>query len=210
MNSKHFYWGDVVCLALAFSSAMSPCLAQGSTETILRTGGGAPLTTVEERLSPPGVTPAPLLMFRFGFATDETFAPGGFLDSFSVSLRNTNTGAAAILATADASGFYWAPFTPGGVAIAESAIARQPVEFPSLEPVPGNATAYDVSFALPEEFHGASMAVYFDLFDNGNAIASLGFFSDLVVVPEPSVGLLLMGGALLGAFWVKRRRRRSS
>jgi hypothetical protein len=195
---------------LVVASGMLHATAQGTIETVLRTGTGQPLATAEAPVFLPPGAPLPVLRFRFGFATDEAFVPGQFFDSFTVSVLNTNTGALAVLATADASGFAWAPPTPGAVPIGEGDIVRQAIDFPSLQPVLANQTAYDVSFGLPSPFHGDSVNVIFDLFDNQNAVASFGFFSGLMAVPEPSVSVLLICGALLGACGFKCRRRRIS
>jgi hypothetical protein len=176
-------------------------VAQGV--VVLRTGGGTPLVTASESvLVPPGAGPVPL-MFDFGFGTDETVAPGRILDSFTVTVQDAAGVHTLVLLTADAGGLVWAPFTPGAMFISPDAIVRTPVAFPSLEPVLVHQIAFAVTVPLPPAFSGL-LHVHFDLFDNLDSTASLGWFR-AVQVPEPaSAALLITGSAFF--IWLRRRQ----
>jgi hypothetical protein len=54
-----------------------------------------------------------------------------------------------------------------------------------------------------EHRRGRSVLVRFDLFSNQDGMHSLGFYSDVAVVPEPEVWVLVMIGAVI---FVLRRR----
>jgi hypothetical protein len=109
-----------------------------------------------------------------------------------------------VLLTADGSGIVWAPPTPGGVGIPPDAILRSSIPFPSLTPVTAQQTAFLVTVPLPTVFSGA-VNVHFDLFDNLDSVASLGWYNR-VRVPEPGTWALLVTGLL--AMWMGRRLRR--
>lgn len=189
-------------LAITFFSALT-WRGYGTGETVLITGGGQPIATVERDFEISPLVVDPLVTFRFGFATDEVFEPGELFDSFSVLLRNPTSGAIGFLLTADASGIIWAPAMEGGFQLDPTSIIRRPATFASVQPALANQLAYEVSFALPEAFAGERLNVVFDLFDNQNSTRSLGYFSDLTVIPEPSLGAILIGGAAI-TFCFKR------
>jgi len=171
--------------------------------TVLRTGGGSPLVSSTESL-PLSTNALPaVLTFEFGFGTDETVSPGAMFDSFSVTVQDAAMLNTLVLLTADASGIVWAPPTPGGVLLPPDAILRSGIPFPSLQPVLAQQTAFLVTVPLPTVFSGP-VNVYFDLFDNLNPTASLGWYNR-VQVPEPGTWALLVAGGVL--VWLCRRRR---
>lgn len=174
---------------------------------VLQTGGGVSLQTKPEMFSLSGLT-APVVLFDFGFATDEVPGPGSFLDSFTVSFQGGSTSQTAVLLTADASGVLWAPPSPGAISLTEGQIQRQAITPPSLQPIAGRGLGFSVRFPLPQELLGPTLLVNFDLFDNLNATASLGWYNDVRVesVPEPQSGLLAALGAMALA-WKRRRRK---
>jgi hypothetical protein len=150
---------------------------------------------------PASSVPIPLV-FEFGFGADETVSPGAILDSFTVTVQDAAMANTLVLLTADAGGFVWAPPTPGGVVISPDAILRSNIPFPSLQPVLANQSAFAVTVPLPTAFTG-TVNVHFDLFDNLNPTASLGWYRG-VVIPEPGTWVLLLGGLL--AVWMRKRR----
>lgn len=170
--------------------------AQGNL-TPLQTGGADSVVSVQEILQLAGM-PNPTLAFNFGFVSDEVFVPDTFLDSFTVTLQDSTLTYSVVLVTLDPSGALWLPPPQGTAAVADSQLQRWPVAPSSLSPVNGRGNAFAVQLALPAEFAGNSIQVTFDLFDNQNAIMSLGWYSDLRVfsVPEPQA-LVLLGLGLL-------------
>jgi hypothetical protein len=182
-----------------------PARAQGSFNgiTVLRAAGAEPLITETRELQVDPSFALPVLQFTFGFATDETVVPGQFADSFTVTLQDASLATTIILLTADASGTVWAPLTPGTVPISPEAILRRSAPFPaSIEPVLQWQFAYQVEAPLPAAFTGQSFSLHFDLFDNMNGVRSIGWFSDITVVPEPR----LWFAAALALFYLLRRR----
>ncbi len=192
----------VATLLLVFSENISH-----GAETVLFSGGTQPLVTIEREVEIPSAIPKPFLSFRFGFSTEEIFEPGELIDSFSVLLRNPSSGEAGFLLTADASGIVWTPTMEGGFQLDPGALVRQPIPFADVEPRLGNQLAYEVSFTLPEAFAGERVNVVFDLFDNQNTARSLGYFSHLTVVPEPSTWLMGALGAALVFFFTRNSKK---
>ena len=181
----------------AFLMASSIELQAQGTVTVLQTGGGQPLLSYQQVLQV-GASGDPEILFDFGFATGETPAPGGFLDSFTVTIQDASSNT-AVVATIDASGVVWAPPTPGNVFLVDNQIQRQAITPPSLSPILGQGVAFSVQLPLPTTFTGSSVTVYFDLFDNLNQTMSLGWFNNLqlVSVPEPPVGLMAGLGVVM-------------
>jgi RHS repeat-associated protein len=184
--------------------------AQGVFDPIvLNTGGGQTLITEERRFGFGAGVMGPALQMKVGFGTDEMFGPGQFFDSFTITLQPEDFAWTLLLATFDASGVVWAPATPGTEPLGAENLVRRAIEYPSLSPVLMLRQAYEVEVQLPEHVVGQPLALYFDLFDNGNALASQGWFFDLVVVPEPGVAALaLMGALLLGSMRGRSERDR--
>jgi hypothetical protein len=192
----------VAWLVLLLSSPIAS--AQG-TLTVLNTGGGQPLVSEVRGLFVDAGSVQPRLLFNFGFATGENPATETFLDSFSVTIQDSNQVVTAVYLTADASGMILAPPSPGAIVIDPATIDTNALAYPSLNPILLNRRAFVVSALIPAQFIGSQINVYFDLFDNLNSIASQGWFSNLRVgaVPEPQAGLLLLlAGA---AAWSLRR-----
>ncbi len=162
--------------------------------TVLNTGGGQPLVSEVRPLFVDAALVQPRLQFNFGFATDESFVPNTFLDSFTVTIQSANQLFTAVYLTTDAGGTMLAPPTPGTLVIDPATINTDALAYPSLQPVLVLQRAFQVSALIPSQFLGTSINVYFDLFDNLNANASQGWFSDLRVtaVPEPHAWVLLL------------------
>ena len=79
---------------------------------------------------------------------------------------------------------------------------RQSVPFPSLQPIYSHQWSYKVTVPIPKQFSGQNVSVYFDLFDNGDQIRSVGWIDTISVVPEP--GILVLG--LLGSIALIARK----
>jgi hypothetical protein len=200
------------CLSLSLALLLWPASAQlgraQGTVVFHNTGGGEPLVSEVRSIFLDAALQQPRLIFNFGFATDETPSPGGFLDSFTVTIQSTNLSFSAVYLTADATGIAWGPPTPGSLFIDPASINASALSYPSLQPVLATQTAFAVSAPLPAQFLGGSVNVFFDLFDNLDNKASQGWFSGVGVatVPEPRAWTLwLLGGALCWRF--KRRTR---
>lgn len=180
--------------------------AQG-TITVLQTGGGHPLVSQQESVSLAGIT-APVILFDFGFVTDEVPVPNTFLDAFTVTFQGASPNQTAVLATADASGILWAPASPGGLVVTDSQIQRQATQPPSLQPILGRGVAFSVQVSVPAGFTGPTLTVDFDLFDNLNQAMSAGWYTTplAVSVPEPQAWMLFGPGLFVLA--MKRRQKR--
>lgn len=175
-------------------------------KTILTTGLDGALVSQSESL---GVIPAggrSFLQFQFAFGTDETAGPGEIFDSFSLSLRDGNGGKTALLFTADAQGVFWAPPTPGTLSLDGNSIMRVEAAFPDVGATFTHGISYEVTAAIPSEFGGQTVTASYDLFDNQNAINSLGAISSVAVVPEPRITLLLLTGFATWAVSTRRKR----
>ena len=151
----------------------------------------------------------PLLEFDFGFATAESPSPGGFLDSFTVSLQDLNQTFTAILFTDDPNGLVLAPATPGTLVLNSSLMNLNVIGYPSLQPVVPNQAAFHFSMPVPQEFAGNPMNVYFDLFNNEDGLASQAWVDNVQIatIPEPPVSLLLLlSGCILWKFSRRKLR----
>lgn len=180
--------------------------AQGSFEPayVIRTGTApGPLITVSQNVFLPASGLEQMLYLAFGFSTSEAIAPQTFLDSVTLTLKDETAGTAAIFATIDRTGTYWAP-TPGGLPVDPAAIIRHPISFPNLSPAYANQWAYLVGLPVPAAWSGKNLTLYLDLFDNQNDSGSLGWMSEGSLVPEPAAFSLLGVGF---AVWTLCRRR---
>ena len=187
-------------LALLLSAHLAS--AQGVL-TVLNTGGGQPLMSEARPLFVDATLVQPRLQFNFGFATDEAFVPNTILDSFTVTIQSSNQLFTAVYLTTDASGMVLAPPTSGGLVVDPATISSDALAYPSLNPVLLHRLAFQISAPIPDQFLGTSINVYFDLYDNLNANASQGWFSDLRVtaVPEPNAWMLwLLAGLSVWGF----------
>lgn len=204
-NKGHKGLNVWVGLGLLLSLQLS--WAQG-TLTVLDTGGGQPLISRTNTVSVSSSLLQPRLEFNFGFGTAETPQPETFLDSFTVSIQDTQTQTNfAVYLTIDASGLVLAPPTEGALAIDPTTITvtDSTIGYPEGLATLANRSAYHISAAIPSQLVGGDINVFFDLFDN-QTVASQGWFSDLQVVPEPQAWALLVLG--MGSWcWIKRRRR---
>lgn len=188
---------------LLFEWRASLIYGQGSFD-VVRTGTVIPSTVLRTGLT---VSEAlPQLQFRFGFGTDEEIEPEVFLDSVTGSLQSADSlTAVVILFTADRTGNIWAPNSPGAIFIEESAIQWQPTAFPKLEPQFKYQSSFEVVVTVPTELRNRSLNFSFDLFDNENSTPSLGWISEVAVVPEPNFSAVILG--FCG--WMLWRRRRA-
>jgi hypothetical protein len=178
--------------------------AQGSS-TVLQTGGGQPVVSEVRTVWVGADAIWERLVFDWGFATDETVAPGVFLDSFTATLQDLDGSFTAIYLTADAAGTFLAPATPGTVLIDPTSISLTPIGYPTLLPALAYQRAYQMSAVIPGQFAGRQVNIFFDLFDNQNGIASQAWFNNVTVdsVPEPGVlSLVILGG--LGVCFFRR------
>jgi len=196
------YWARYAIPVFILSISAPIGRAQG-TVVFHNTGGGQQLISEVRSLFIDASLSQPHVVFDFGFATDETPGPGAFLDSFTVTMQSTNQQFTAVYLTADATGVAWAPPTPGGLPLDPAAITAKNIPYPSLQPVLATKSSYEVSAPIPSQFLGASVNVFFDLFDNLDNRTSQGWFNNLnvVSVPEPGVlSLVLAGTAILLRF----------
>lgn len=187
-----------ICVVMGgFTTELSG--AEEGSLTVLRTGAGAPLQTEVVTFNLPSADLASYFEFSFGFSTDEEVIPNSLLDSWTATLRTDDGVWTLIYFTADANGVQWAPVTPGTYTLDPDSISRQETTFANLLPEHTHRVAYNIAAPIPEEFAGREVTLYFDLFDNGNELGSLGYFGEVTVVPEPKLfSLALLGFALFG------------
>lgn len=185
--------------ALAWGLTAERAAGQGTIFSTLRTGGG-PLTTATQTFAADTLQPGYQLNFAFGFATEERSGPGQFFDSATVTLQDVAGAATVVYLTVDANGVAWAPTTPGGVAINPASFVATPLAYRDTSQPWAYQTAYSMVVPVPSQFAGATVNLHLDLFDNGNALGSLAWISQ---VPEPGCGAL---GLLAGMMWLWRRR----
>jgi hypothetical protein len=74
------------------------------------------------------------------------------------------------------------------LALAPEDIDLQEVTFPDLAPVLDLESAFAVSYELPPALTGQSLTLYFDLFDNLNALASLAYVAEVQISTLPPTG----------------------
>ncbi len=199
----------LLSMVAAFGLAAPAGFAQGTLDpVVLRTGAGAPLVSQSVPLNLPPAA-EDFIRFEFGFATNERFGPGQTFDSFTVSVKFQSDVRALVVVTVDAGGNVIAPPSPGNIPANANSIQREAVAFPSLEPVFTLQTAQIVSLPLPKELLGKPLEVVFDLFDNQDAVMSLGYFRNVtLIVPEPATGsLLLLAGVLMALLQCSKRKR---
>ena len=197
-----FSW---VCVAFLLSF-YGQAVAQSNSFAIystLETGSGDVLTTAAQSFEADSLQPFYQLQFAFGFATEEQPGPGQLFDSATITLQDTASTATAVYLTVDVNGVTWAPVTPGGVALDPATLVSTPVTYRDASKPWTYQTAYSMSVAVPSQFAGKTVNLYLDLFDNGDALPSLAWISQ---VPEPSSGALLLLGWLI-AFRRRRTRR---
>jgi hypothetical protein len=152
-----------------------------SAETILETGGGIALQRVSVPVVAPTNYPSASVRFDVSFVTNERLLPGEFLDSFTLSLRNTNRTIVAAVLTVDRFGIIWAPVTPGGFSIAAEDLAFEPAPSP---PDSSNflfQASYRVLVNLPPALLRQPAALVLSLFDNDDSEASRAIVSDVRV-----------------------------
>lgn len=153
-------------------------------DIVLSTGGGTSMATTNFTLAADPLWTGFRLQLGFGFATDETNSAAVFLDSFSLTLQTLDAASTFLLLTTDVNGMNWAPNNPGGLPVSPDLILREPHS-------PGNtasgyaaAWSYAVSVAIPSAFAGTTSQLFLDLFDNQNALGSVGWLSYARIVPD--------------------------
>ena len=187
--------------ALAFLFPAFSGMAQGL--VTFNTDSTTPLISQMQTLDTTVPGGQPLLEFDFGFASAESPSPGAFLDSFTVSLQDLNQTSTAILFTEDPSGLVLAPASPGTLVLNPALMNLNAIAYPSLQPVVPNPTAFHLSMPVPQEFVGNPVNVFFDLFNNQDALASQAWVDNVQIstIPEPPVSmLLLLSGCILWKF----------
>jgi len=195
----------LICLVGVHFRAFSQSTINSNVFAAYYTGAGPVLTTDQRVFDLPENATNFLFEFDFGFSTDEVVTNSVVFDSWTATLQTTNGESTVVYLTADVTGVQWAPPTPGTIPLDPSLIFRQPVAFPSLEPVFAQRESYHVSVPIPPSFSGQTVNFYFDLYDNLNSFNSVGWVSQInvVAVPEPaswSLGL----AALTFMFWKRR------
>ncbi|MBN8247451.1 MAG: PEP-CTERM sorting domain-containing protein [Verrucomicrobia bacterium] len=197
---------DAVWLAGLWVLVSTSAWAQG----VLNTTAGQGLVSGAESFRYGREFELPVVRFQFGFTTDELVRDGVIPDAFTVSIVDEQGGVAMILATADAGGVVWAPLTPGTTPVTPEQVAWTPIPYSSLDPVqaPGlsRSVAFDLEFALSPDLADRDLKVYFDLFNNDDEVASQAWYSQPVVVPEPSSVVLLVLGAFALVWGIRRGR----
>lgn len=183
--------------------------AQGTIEPlyVLNASGATTFQSTNAMLDLRGVPQPGGLSFAFGFTTAEQAGPGGFLDSFTISVADVNQpGVVSYFVVIDAQGAVVAPVTPGTVFVDPTSVSLTPIAFPASLPAFARSWAYRASLVMPAELADKQVNVFLDLFDNGDALPSLGWASDVVVIPEPSVALIGLVGLLVWVWRGKTRR----
>jgi hypothetical protein len=154
--------------------------------TVFRSGTTATNLALEWVQVAPSTNRAPRLVFEFGFATEEEPVPQTFVDSFSVTLQALGAGGGtALLLTADVFGPAWAPSNPGGLLVEATSLSYTNVPFAAVTPSLPLRSAYSVSYLLPPELSGRSVSLFMDFFDNGSALRSLAYVTNVRVESAP-------------------------
>jgi hypothetical protein len=204
-----FQAGIILVIAVGLGLGAPGLRGQGVSSagglTVLSTGGGQTLYSAHQSVFVPSEWAAPVLQFQFGFATDETWGPGQLLDSFTVTLQDEAGQRTEVFLTADASGVVWAPPTPGAALIDPDIIERSFIGGLSTQPALAHHLAHEVRVPLSIAFVDQPLRLYFDLFDNQNALASAGWFGKVTIVPEPPVWSVGGLGLLLGFILLRSR-----
>jgi len=146
------------------------------------------------------------ISFLFGFTTDETQTPGEFLDSLTAALSDETSITFMPIVTVDAATVLWAPGGDGTVPVSDSDLVREEIAYPLDAPMLATRRSWRVEFLVPDNFHGAPLFLYFDLFNNGNSMGSAAWFDDVVAipVPEPAGASLILIGVCCRAIFKRR------
>jgi hypothetical protein len=174
----------------------------------LHTGNGISLASANQSLYAAVLSPQTRIQLSFGFATDEVFGPDQFFDSFTINLQDTDAKFTAVLAVLDASGLRLAPATPGALPVDPSSFRLESTMVPPLSTTLQKELSFRLDVPVPTEMVGSQINVVFDLFDNLDSVRSVGWFSDVSVVPEPSTwALLVLGIGLFGRTCLSKREK---
>lgn len=142
------------------------------------------------------------LSFEIGFGSDELIVPQFFSDSFSVSLYRPQADESLLLVTADAGGFRWAPANPGGIRADESSIRRSLLgDVFSLDGFQ-SAWSYHVSVPWPSLSPATAHVLLLDMFDNQNALASIGWIGSVEFerLESPELPMVYAASSVDGPF----------
>jgi hypothetical protein len=178
-------WAGLSLVAGGSSAYGQGGITEEGDTTVFRTGSPEPLLTLSLPLLFPDSTREPSLEFEFGFGTEEVDVPASFFDSFSVTLQPADVSRTALLLTVDTTGLVRAPNNPGGLTLVGEDLDLETVTFPDLSPTLELQSAFTVSYALPSDWAEGSATLYFDLFDNQNALASLAYVRNVRIEALP-------------------------
>jgi hypothetical protein len=133
------------------------------------------LVSADLLLAPPDGTADPELVIDLGFGTDEGSALGVFHDSFSLTLQSPSGRATALLLTADSTGLQVAPPTSGGLDVSPQDVHLRPIASGDLLGGYALTMAFSLVFPVPRQLLEGGVHLFVDLFDNQDALRSLGF-----------------------------------
>ncbi len=153
--------------------------ADPDSNEVLRSGAGSVLQELRFTLDPTQTgCPPEWVTLGLGFATDEQGSAGALVDSLSLSLVGGGSMQEALVLVIDAFGLHAAPEDPDGIAFSSEFLLAQAVLFPALEAPQGMRIAYDLRVDVPPEMRTGSLTLSLRLFDNGNGLASAGYFME--------------------------------
>jgi len=182
-QSRAGFWcrRSVLAAILSFMGAAPPALPA---DTLLQTGGGQVVNRVFIPLSVPPQYPSASVRFEVSFESNEQIVPGEFIDSFTMSLQNSNQTIVASILTVDAFGFLWTPSSPGGgLPIPDEDVLREDA---GVNP-PSTNVLFEVSYLVRVELPSSvlidSPMLSLTLIDNLDADSSQAVVSNLVVKP---------------------------
>lgn len=143
--------------------------------------------------------------YELGFGSQEQPAIGALFDSLTIALSRADGSQSANIVTADVFGLTIMPITAGSLlGNGNVSVTQIPHDASALRESP-TMFAYQISITLPPELVGQNLRTAFSLFNNGDAIASVGHAS---VVPEPrSMVLVLVGIAVIVLKFLRRAAR---
>lgn len=171
-----------------------PNLTAGA--TFLETGSGSALVRTNFQWSAPTNLSHPAILFAFGFATDEAFAPAEFFDAVSITVRNADRSFVAPVLTADVFGLTAAPENPDGSQFGEKDVLAEPLQvldttFAALR----SQQSFLILVSLPPALAGQTGTLGVSLFDNFDGERSLAFINHIAVVPGPGTFMVVESSA---------------
>ena len=167
---------------LAFSLSLWTSLASASSlgpaPLVLQTGSGSALNRVTIPIVVPTNYSSASVSFEVSFGTDERPIAGEFLDSFTVSLRNSDRTVVATVLTVDRFGATWRPVSPGAAEIPQRDLLFEPESGTTGFAFQENFT---VRVELPPALLLQPAVMVLSLFDNQDQEASRAVISNLRV-----------------------------